>query len=128
MAVQLCYECDGPVLWSDRAWTCSTCGRMWKFQKTAVDLMVERARTLSAQATSKTVWSRNKPTERGVWFGAKWQNAGYFHVQRYDNNEPVEYLAGLTDEYWFGPLTPDVAREEWTHHIVCDDTNRFRSE
>jgi uncharacterized Zn finger protein len=29
MAVQLCYECDGPVLWEDPVWRCTECGRVW---------------------------------------------------------------------------------------------------
>lgn len=85
------------------------------------DALTHRVNKLSDYANLRVVWSRDKPTVQGVWFEAKWQRAGYFHVQRYRATEMVAYLQQRNGEFWFGPLTEQEAAEEWTRFISCHE-------
>ncbi|MGI9503505.1 MAG: hypothetical protein ACR2RE_10680 [Geminicoccaceae bacterium] len=84
---------------------------------------VARSKKLLDVADSKVKWQRDKPHCVGIWFGAKWQKAGYYHVQRYRfDYQNSDLMEAYNDDYWFGPLTEEQAKEEWTHFIRCSDS------
>jgi hypothetical protein len=88
-----------------------------------VTATISRMQALAIEAARNVVWSSVKPAVAGVWFGAKWQHAGFYHVNRYEHKS-IEYLLNMNDEFWFGPISPEVAEQEWTRFIRCDSTNR----
>jgi hypothetical protein len=76
--------------------------------------LVRRLRRLQEKAAKNAIpWSDKKPTKRGVWYGAKWQFAGYYHIGCYPN-EPVKYLCAQNNEYWSGPYK---TREKWMSYM-----------
>lgn len=69
-------------------------------------------------------WKREKPTKPGLWFGAKWQNAGFYHVQRYQRqvgrryvNFSVRYVRAQNDDFFAGPFTERESRSAWIRHL-----------
>ena len=84
--------------------------------------MSQRCKELIALADSRVRWKSHPPNASGfIWFGAKWQNVGYYHVQRYKTTDSIAYLKRQPDEWWFGPLTKEMASQRWTHFIRCRD-------
>lgn len=81
---------------------------------TTAPAVVRRLQRLRAKAAKNAIpWSAKKPTKRGVWYGAKWQFAGYYHIGCYPN-ESVKYLRTQNNEYWSGPYE---SREEWMSYM-----------
>jgi hypothetical protein len=76
-------------------------------------------------------WQKRRPNTRGQWFAAKWQRAGYYHIQRYPFNSTVEYLQSQKNDYWAGPFTRSQAKSQWTHFIsepkIKPDGTKHRS-
>lgn len=75
----------------------------------AVQRLIRRFRRQQEIAAKKLIpWRAAKPTRRGIWLGAKWQNAGFYHIQRY-TGETCKYLRSQPDEYWSGPYPTSKA-------------------
>lgn len=53
-------------------------------------------------ARKRIPWRRKKPDSIAIWLGAKWQRAGFYHVQIYRWEAPA-YLRRQNDEFWSGP-------------------------
>jgi len=62
-------------------------------------------------------WATNRPGKTGLWFGAKWQHAGFYHVQRYPLSSSLEYLQSQKNDFWAGPFSRRQARSQWTWHV-----------
>lgn len=76
--------------------------------------LVRRLRRLQEKAAKNAIpWATKKPTKRGVWYGAKWQFAGYYHIGCYPNGS-VKYLRAQNNEYWSGPYE---SREDWMRYM-----------
>lgn len=73
----------------------------------------ERVAKLKQEATDKEIpWTTDKPTGKGLWLGAKWQDAGYYHIMMHS---PAGRLGQRTDEFWSGPYEKF---EPWMKHIT----------
>lgn len=62
-------------------------------------------------------WSKEKPKAPGLWFAAKWQNAGYYHVHRFPIDSTVEYLQSQNNDFWSGPYSAEQGKERWIHYL-----------
>lgn len=63
-------------------------------------------------------WTSRKPTGLpAFWLGARWQQAGFYHVQFYDR-ESIGYLRQQGDQLWSGPYP---AKADWMQHAPRPD-------
>lgn len=62
-------------------------------------------------------WRKEKPDRQGVWFGAKWQISGFYHVLRYPGEATLKYLCEKNDEFWSGPYSEETSKEEWMRFL-----------
>lgn len=93
----------------------------------SIEQFIADSLDMIALADRRVTWQRDKPHCVGIWFGAKWQESGYYHVQRYRfDYRNTDLMDEYNDDYWFGPLTEEQAKERWTH-FICGPKHLTRS-